>query len=292
MIAREPAPGDVWIAQRPLHAAARTCPTSRSSRRWTSTARSLGYAVTRAHHSDVGGMRPGSMPADSREIYQEGLIIPPVRLVRDGESTSARADPAPTCARPTCAAATCARRSPANRLAERAARASWSSGAGRDGRRAGVRRGARLRRAAHARGAARAARRHATRPSARDRGRRRHRRRHPDPRSRSTVDGDALDDRLRRHRRPGRRQRQLPARGHALGLLLRAAGAAARRRAGQRRHLRGARASTRPRARSSTRSRPPPWSPATSRPRSAIADTVLRRARAGGRPPGRRARAR
>ncbi len=40
----------------------------------------LGYGVSRAHHSDIGGMRPGSMPADSREIYQEGLIIPPVRL--------------------------------------------------------------------------------------------------------------------------------------------------------------------------------------------------------------------
>jgi N-methylhydantoinase B len=45
----------------------------------------IGYAVTRAHHSDVGGMRPGSMPSDSREIYQEGLIIPPIRLVRSGE---------------------------------------------------------------------------------------------------------------------------------------------------------------------------------------------------------------
>jgi N-methylhydantoinase B len=45
----------------------------------------LGYAVTRAHHSDVGGMSPGSMPPGSREIYQEGLIIPPVRLMRNGE---------------------------------------------------------------------------------------------------------------------------------------------------------------------------------------------------------------
>lgn len=45
----------------------------------------IGYAVTRAHHSDVGGMRPGSMPSDSREIFQEGIIIPPVRLVRGGE---------------------------------------------------------------------------------------------------------------------------------------------------------------------------------------------------------------
>jgi N-methylhydantoinase B len=45
----------------------------------------VGYSVTRAHHSDVGGMRPGSMPSDSREIYQEGIVIPPVRLVRGGE---------------------------------------------------------------------------------------------------------------------------------------------------------------------------------------------------------------
>ncbi|OHV41637.1 MULTISPECIES: hydantoinase B/oxoprolinase family protein [Pseudofrankia] len=44
----------------------------------------IGYAATRAHHSDMGGMRPGSMPADSREIFAEGLIIPPVRLVRAG----------------------------------------------------------------------------------------------------------------------------------------------------------------------------------------------------------------
>jgi len=44
----------------------------------------LGYAVTRAHHSDIGGMVPGSMPSDSRDLWQEGLVIPPVRLVRQG----------------------------------------------------------------------------------------------------------------------------------------------------------------------------------------------------------------
>src|SRR5262249_38423361 len=42
------------------------------------------YVANRAHHSDVGGMSPGSMPV-AREIYQEGLIIPPVRLVRNGK---------------------------------------------------------------------------------------------------------------------------------------------------------------------------------------------------------------
>jgi len=41
------------------------------------------YVANRAHHSDVGGMSPGSMPLAS-EIFQEGLILPPVRLVRDG----------------------------------------------------------------------------------------------------------------------------------------------------------------------------------------------------------------
>jgi len=43
-----------------------------------------GYAVSRAHHADVGGMAPGSMPAGSRELLQEGLVIPPVRLVAGG----------------------------------------------------------------------------------------------------------------------------------------------------------------------------------------------------------------
>jgi N-methylhydantoinase B/oxoprolinase/acetone carboxylase alpha subunit len=42
------------------------------------------YVANRAHHSDVGGMSPGSMPV-AREIFQEGLIIPPIRLVRRGE---------------------------------------------------------------------------------------------------------------------------------------------------------------------------------------------------------------
>ncbi len=41
------------------------------------------YVASRAHHSDVGGMSPGSMPL-AREIYQEGLRIPPVKLLRGG----------------------------------------------------------------------------------------------------------------------------------------------------------------------------------------------------------------
>ncbi len=44
----------------------------------------LGYVASRAHQADIGGMSAGSMPV-STEIYQEGLIIPPVKIVVRGE---------------------------------------------------------------------------------------------------------------------------------------------------------------------------------------------------------------
>ena len=44
-----------------------------------------GYSVVRAHHSDVGGVQAGSMPAGAREIFAEGVIVPPLRLTADVE---------------------------------------------------------------------------------------------------------------------------------------------------------------------------------------------------------------
>ena len=46
--------------------------------------RVIGYAAVRAHHADVGGMSPGSMPFGATELFQEGLIVPPVRIEREG----------------------------------------------------------------------------------------------------------------------------------------------------------------------------------------------------------------
>jgi N-methylhydantoinase B/oxoprolinase/acetone carboxylase alpha subunit len=46
------------------------------------------YVANRAHHADIGGMTPGSMGL-AREIYQEGLRIPPIRLVIGGETDEA-----------------------------------------------------------------------------------------------------------------------------------------------------------------------------------------------------------
>ncbi len=41
------------------------------------------YACNKAHHADVGGMVPGSMPPSARELFAEGFIMPPMRLMRD-----------------------------------------------------------------------------------------------------------------------------------------------------------------------------------------------------------------
>ena len=45
----------------------------------------VGFVANRAHHSDVGGKVPGSMPGDAEEIFEEGLIIPPVKLFDGGK---------------------------------------------------------------------------------------------------------------------------------------------------------------------------------------------------------------
>jgi len=49
------------------------------------------FVASRAHHADVGGMSPGSMPV-ARSIYQEGLVIPPVRLIEAGQMNQAIMD--------------------------------------------------------------------------------------------------------------------------------------------------------------------------------------------------------
>lgn len=44
----------------------------------------VGYVAARAHHADIGGSAPGSLPL-ARELLEEGLVIPPVKLVERGE---------------------------------------------------------------------------------------------------------------------------------------------------------------------------------------------------------------
>src|SRR5215207_2236858 len=84
IMGRDPEPGDVFAINDP-YSGGTHLPDITLVSPVAPDGEIIGYAVTRAHHSDVGGMRPGSEPSDSREIFQEGIIIPPVRLVQGGE---------------------------------------------------------------------------------------------------------------------------------------------------------------------------------------------------------------
>ncbi|MFQ5447654.1 MAG: hydantoinase B/oxoprolinase family protein, partial [Saprospiraceae bacterium] len=44
----------------------------------------IGYVVNRAHHAEIGGSRPGSMPPNAQVLEEEGVVIPPTYLVKSG----------------------------------------------------------------------------------------------------------------------------------------------------------------------------------------------------------------
>jgi N-methylhydantoinase B len=81
--ARGARPGDIWLVNDPYRGGTHL-PDLTMISVLTLYGDPAGYAVTRAHHADVGGMAPGSMPAGSRELVQEGIVIPPVRIVAAG----------------------------------------------------------------------------------------------------------------------------------------------------------------------------------------------------------------
>jgi N-methylhydantoinase B len=72
--AHDPARDEVWILNDPFTGGTHLPDVTLVSRT------EVGFAVSRAHHADVGGVEPGSMPAASRSLEEEGVVIPPTRL--------------------------------------------------------------------------------------------------------------------------------------------------------------------------------------------------------------------
>lgn len=52
----------------------------------------LGYVASRAHHAEIGGTRPGSMPPMATTLSEEGVVIEPMHLIRKGESCFAEVE--------------------------------------------------------------------------------------------------------------------------------------------------------------------------------------------------------
>ena len=242
----------------------------------------LGFAASRAHHADVGGPTPGSMPAFSRTLDEEGVVIAPTRAEPAALERLAAQMRAPRQRLADLRAQQAANRIGELRLARagRAPRAPSCCARGWTEILAYSERRTRAALAALPDGAYAAedvleddcaGRRARRRPAARGDDRRR-----------------APAARLRRHRRPGRRQPQLPALGDEVRRLLRRPrphrprGAALRRRPPADRGHRPARlpaqrratpprsppATSRPRAGSPTSSSPPSPAPARCRPRA------------------------
>ncbi|MFC5279737.1 hydantoinase B/oxoprolinase family protein [Halorubrum rubrum] len=84
----DPKPGDVFVLNDPF-AGGTHLPDVTLVSTIAPEGEVIGFAVSRAHHADVGGSAPGSMPAGAREIYEEGLRLPAVRLVDGGEPNEA-----------------------------------------------------------------------------------------------------------------------------------------------------------------------------------------------------------
>ncbi|MDB9250775.1 hydantoinase B/oxoprolinase family protein [Halorubrum ezzemoulense] len=82
--AKDPEPGDAYILNDPFEGGTHLPDVTIVSPIATESD-VIGYAVTRAHHADMGGMTPGSMPAGATDIYQEGLRLPAVKLRSGGE---------------------------------------------------------------------------------------------------------------------------------------------------------------------------------------------------------------
>src|ERR671920_240364 len=78
----------------------------------------LGFSASRAHHADVGGPTPGSMPADSTSLDDEGLVISPRRLDDDAVSELAAQMRQPAQRRADLRAQLAANRTGAERLRE------------------------------------------------------------------------------------------------------------------------------------------------------------------------------
>jgi N-methylhydantoinase B len=69
-----PARGELWVLNDPFAGGTHLPDVTMVSRT------SVGFAVSRAHHADIGAREPGSMPAESRTLDEEGVVIPPTRL--------------------------------------------------------------------------------------------------------------------------------------------------------------------------------------------------------------------
>jgi len=79
VLGEEHAPGDAWILNDPYRGGTHLPDVTLISPVFAA-GELLGFAACRAHHADIGGPSPAGMPAHSRTLEEEGVVIPPTRI--------------------------------------------------------------------------------------------------------------------------------------------------------------------------------------------------------------------
>ncbi len=79
-------PGDVVVTNHPAFGGTHLPDITVVTPVFDATNTLLGYVASRAHHAEIGGRLPGSMPPDARTLVEEGVVLEPQYLVRDGEA--------------------------------------------------------------------------------------------------------------------------------------------------------------------------------------------------------------
>jgi 5-oxoprolinase (ATP-hydrolysing) len=79
-------PGDTIITNHPAFGGSHLPDVTLITPVFDSNGQLIGYIANRAHHAEIGGITPGSMPANATRLIQEGVVIAPRHLIRGGTS--------------------------------------------------------------------------------------------------------------------------------------------------------------------------------------------------------------
>jgi 5-oxoprolinase (ATP-hydrolysing) len=81
----EMSPGDVIVTNHPGYGGSHLPDVTVVTPVFTADNKCVGYAASRAHHAEIGGVDPGSMPPSATNLVEEGVVIPPMYLIRKGK---------------------------------------------------------------------------------------------------------------------------------------------------------------------------------------------------------------
>ncbi len=79
-------PGDVVITNHPAYGGSHLPDITVVTPVYSRNKKLVAYVANRAHHAEIGGSRPGSMPPFATNLSEEGVVIPPMHLMKHGKA--------------------------------------------------------------------------------------------------------------------------------------------------------------------------------------------------------------